>query len=240
MRNWHLAVTLVCLLVVCLWLQFSWDFSKLINFNSFAITALGVGLALLIAGFSISDTQKTLAEIRKIEKIDDRIHTLLYINEVVKKHGLPACEKLAKSHKDNLLQKGLRMLADNLALELDLAETLNAEIESIKLRHKRLLNILQFGASVSPGVGLIGTLVGLTLSGHENALNHAILTTLYGALLSNFFFLPLHELIKNRIEELNVLNNLTVAGLIKIREGVHSIVLKEHLSGFAKYCQESV
>lgn len=213
-------------------MQFGTGVTELLNPLALLTVISGVVLAISLAGLDIREARKIILETTRRENLDDRIKTMLYINDLVRRKGLMSCEQLAKTQRDHLLKKGLRLLSDNPGPEFDLQAVLFAELDTLKARNKRFLDTLSFGATISPGVGLVGTLTGLVLNSHPDALGHAILTTLYGAILSNFFFLPLHEHFKSRLEEVERLQQLTVSALIKIREGVHSVLLEEHLSGF--------
>lgn len=218
--------------------QFGYSVLSLFDHLAFLSVISGVFCVILCAGLNLKDVLDVIAEIKMKYDVNDRINDLIYVNEQIKKRGFTVCEQFQKKFKDNFLKKGLRLIADNPGPEFNFEEALRTEIQSLKQRNQRFLDYLSFGANVSPGIGLIGTLVGLSFNTHPSSISHAVLTTLYGALLSNFFFLPLHQFFKKKLEDVELGYEVTFTGLINLRNGLHSIYLEEHLSGY-KYATKS-
>lgn len=100
--------------------------------------------------------------------------------------------------KDPFLHKAIMCVSDGYSAD-DIDRILRNEIASIQERHIQSTNILYRAAEIAPGMGLIGTLIGLvqmlaqlndpTIIGPSMAI--AILTTLYGAFLGTVIFAPL-------------------------------------------------
>ncbi len=212
--------------------QFGFSISNLFNPLAFFSVFSGVCCIMLLGGFNLREALDIVADTRRICDISTRINELIYINEQIKRKGFTVCEQFQKKFNDQFIRKGLRIIADNPGPEFKLEEALKAEIQTLKNRNRRFLDLLNFGANVSPGVGLIGTLIGLSMNSHPTAISHAVLTTLYGAILANFFFIPLYQHFKQKLEHLELSYEVTFSGLIKLRDGLHSIYLEEHLSGY--------
>jgi chemotaxis protein MotA len=92
----------------------------------------------------------------------------------------------------------------------EIENVLQREIDAMVDRHMAGANVMRKAADVSPAMGLIGTLIGLVqmLSNLEDpssigpSMAIALLTTFYGAILSNMVFSPLAaKLERNSAEE---------------------------------------
>ena len=90
----------------------------------------------------------------------------------------------------------------------------------------------------APAFGMIGTLVGLVQmlgelndpSGIGPAMAIAMLTTLYGAMLANMFFLPIADKLSMRAEQEAGNKELILESVIGIREGISPRILEQSLA----------
>jgi chemotaxis protein MotA len=121
------------------------------------------------------------------------------------------------------LHKGLGLVIDGVAEE-EVEAMLRREMEATAARQARGVGVLRRAAEVSPAMGLIGTLVGLvqmlgnlddpTRIGPSMAV--ALLTTFYGAILSNVVFAPLaSKLDRNAVED-QLVRHVYVLGVLSI------------------------
>jgi chemotaxis protein MotA len=135
---------------------------------------------------------------------------MLSIAEFARKKGvLEIEESLVGVTDDHMAIEALELVADGVASnEIEL--TLRREIDAMVDRHMAGANVMRKAADVSPAMGLIGTLIGLVqmLSNLEDpssigpSMAIALLTTFYGAILSNMMFAPLAaKLERNSAEE---------------------------------------
>jgi len=60
----------------------------------------------------------------------------------------------------------------------------------------------------------------------------ALITTLYGAVFANLFFLPMSEKIKSRITFSSTMQNLQVEAVRLIHQKKHPIIVREKLNSF--------
>ena len=92
----------------------------------------------------------------------------------------------------------------------------------------------------APAFGMIGTLVGLVQmltnmsspDGIGAGMAVALLTTFYGAIIANLFFLPLAGKLKNRSAEELLLRDLILEGINSIQTGDSPRVVEEKLKSF--------
>ena len=97
---------------------------------------------------------------------------------------------------------------------------------------------------MSPAWGMVGTLIGLVvmLSGFGGegggtdtlgaGMSAALITTLYGAILANLFFLPMADKIKTRISFSSTMQNLQLEAARLIHQKKHPIIVREKLNSY--------
>jgi len=149
---------------------------------------------------------------------------VLQLAERARRRGLLAMQNELYSLKNEpFLLRGMTMLVDGMPVE-EVERNLTFETHSMAQRHQRSTGILRRAAEVSPAMGLIGTLIGLVqMLGSLNqpegigpAMAVALLTTFYGAVLANVFFLPIaSKLERNSAIEL-LINQIFILGTLSI------------------------
>jgi chemotaxis protein MotA len=157
----------------------------------------------------------------------------------LKRNGPLVLEREARSVSDPFLRKALELTVDGQAEE-DIRRILETEIQSANEQSYRAVQVFQTMGNYAPAMGLIGTLIGLIqmLGSLENpaavgpAMSVALLTTFYGAILANLFFLPVAGKIRNRSEEEAVVKAITVEGAVSLRREENTIVLEQRLRSF--------
>ncbi|WP_205380580.1 MotA/TolQ/ExbB proton channel family protein, partial [Vibrio cholerae] len=93
---------------------------------------------------------------------------------------------------------------------------------------------------VAPAMGMIGTLVGLVamLSNMDDpksigpAMAVALLTTLYGAVLSNMIFFPIADKLALRRDQETLNRRLIMDGVLAIQDGQNPRVIDSYLKNY--------
>jgi chemotaxis protein MotA len=92
--------------------------------------------------------------------------------------------------------------------------------------------------SYAPAFGMIGTLIGLVQmlanlddpSSIGPKMAVAMITTFYGAIMANLFFIPMSDKLAGRNEEEMTNMNIIFEGIISIREGEHPKLMEDKLN----------
>lgn len=137
------------------------------------------------------------------------------------------------------LKQGVSMCVDG-STEEDVRATLGTDLRTMIQRHKQGQEILKGLGQAAPAFGMIGTLVGLVQmlaklddpSKIGPAMALALLTTLYGALLSNAFFLPLADKLKLRSQQEQLSMMLCIEAVIGLTKGINPRTLEQQLGAF--------
>ncbi len=212
-----------------------------INIPSIMIVVGGTFAATLIA-YPLSDFLRVIGiSIRvfmfKIEKPEDLVEKLVDISNKARKGGLLSIEGEIKEIKDPYLASAIQMTVDGVKTS-DIAAIMQKKIAVIQREHKIGWSIFSSMGRYSPAFGMVGTLIGLvqmlanlddpSTIGPKMAV--AMITTFYGAVMANLFFIPMADKLKIRSqEEINNMN-LLFEGVVSIREGEHPRMLEDKMS----------
>jgi len=150
------------------------------------------------------------ALVRPVRDAQRTAWEMLSLAEIARKKGVLEIEaNMAEITEDPMAVEALEMVADGVPGD-EIESLLRREIDAMVERHMAGADIMRKAADVAPAMGLIGTLIGLVqmLSHLEDpssigpAMAIALLTTFYGAILSNMLFSPLAaKLERNSAEE---------------------------------------
>lgn len=173
----------------------------------------------------------------KISQPDALIKQLVDVSNKARKGGILSIEQDVAKIKDPFLARALRMAVDGIQTNV-IAKIMQKEITLLQKQHKVGWEIFGSMGTYAPAFGMVGTLIGLvqmlaTLDdpstiGPKMAV--AMLTTFYGSLIANLFFIPMSEKLKRRSAEETLNMTLLQEGVISIREGEHPRILEDKLN----------
>ena len=165
------------------------------------------------------------------------IDQIAEIAETMRRQGPIALEQVEVS--DPFFKRGVRMIADGFS-----AEAVRASLERERdLDYERVHHghvIFRAFGEAAPGMGMVGTLIGLvSMFGHMDdpkkigpGMAIALLTTLYGAVLANVIMLPISDKLANRAEEEGTNRSLIIEALVMIREGKNPATIRDELASY--------
>lgn len=196
--------------------------ASLINFPLGAVLgAFGVIMKCFL--FKLPDPLETVQQFKSLA-------------EVVRKEGLLALESKLEEVDDAFMKSGLESLIAGTSTE-DTASVLENELAFILQRHVLGKKIVDAAGAAAPAFGMIGTLVGLVQmlnnlsdpSKIGGGMATALLTTLYGAMVSNVVCIPLAGKLETRNNEENMVRELMIRGVVLLGEGTAPRALEEQL-----------
>lgn len=166
----------------------------------------------------------------------DRMADWAYL---ARREGLLALEEKLGEIEDPFLVKGIRLVVDGFPAQT-VRDILGIELYSMQSRHAQGKKLMDQMGTVAPAFGMIGTLMGLiamlrNLSDPSSigaGMAVALLTTFYGAVLSNMVFLPLAVKLEARQKQETLMKEIMVEGIISIQAGDKPQVIKEKLRSF--------
>lgn len=174
------------------------------------------------------------------------ITEIVELSNVAKKEGLLALEKNIKESNDEFLQKALQMTVDGLPVEV-MEGQLKQEININKLSHKVGWEIMGTMGTFCPAFGMVGTLIGLiqmladlsdpSSIGPKMAV--AMITTFYGSLFANLFFIPMSGKLQRRSATETTHKTILYEGVLGIRNGENPKIMQERLDIFIEDVKKS-
>ena len=177
------------------------------------------------------------AFIFKPEPTNDLIGQLVELSDIARKGGFLALEEVEIDNP--FMKKGIDLLVDGYESKT-IKQILHKDIGLTNERHNQGINIFSSLGDVSPAMGMIGTLVGLVamLSNMDDpksigpAMAVALLTTLYGSMLSNMVALPIADKLTLRKEQETLNRRLILDGLLAIQEGQNPRLIEGLLNNY--------
>lgn len=224
--------------------------SKIMNFwdpQSIAIV-LGGTLAAVIASYPFSMLKNVVKHAKilvqgKRYNTGTLIDTLVDMAQLARKNGLLALEERTNDIDDVFFKQGIMLIVDATEPE-EVRTMLENEVDATCQRHEESAAIYEKASSYAPAFGMVGTLVGLInmlkamnmeAGGADDlgpAMSTALVTTFYGSLLANLFFLPLAKKLRVRNEEELLYRQIMIEGILAIQSGDNPKFLKEKLLTF--------
>ncbi len=190
-----------------------------------AINAIKVLLKALMGGAAADPTEN--------------IKLLIGFADTARKEGLLALEPQLEKIDDPFFKKGMEMAVDGTDPE-DLRDQMTIDIDKTKARHKDGVAFFSTAAGFAPGMGMIGTVVGLVqmlgnLSDPSSlgpSMAVAFLTTLWGAFLANFMFIPFANKLKKISTEEMAAKEIVLEGILAVQAGSNPRAIAGMLGAF--------
>jgi chemotaxis protein MotA len=222
--------------------------TQFVNGPSIAIVCGGT-LATILINFPLAKVLGLIKVLKKtvlfhVDDPDGVIAKLVSYAERARREGMLALEEQSEDEDDEFLRKGLRLAVDGTDPQL-LEKILETDLGQIEARHKEGKSILECGGTYAPAFGMIGTLIGLInmLAALDDptsigaGMATALITTFYGAMLANGFFLPLAGKLETRSNEELVLKEMVIEGIMAIQSGDSPRIVEEKLKSFLSPAQ---
>ncbi|PMH37511.1 flagellar motor protein PomA [Vibrio sp. 10N.286.49.B3] len=173
----------------------------------------------------------------KADDPEELIAKIVEMADAARKGGFLALEEMEITN--SFMQKGIDLLVDGHDAEVVRA-ALRKDITLTEERHEQGARVFSAYADVAPAMGMIGTLVGLVamLSNMDDpksigpAMAVALLTTLYGAILSNMVFFPIADKLALRRDQETLNRRLIMDGVLAIQDGQNPRVIDSYLKNY--------
>lgn len=161
----------------------------------------------------------------------------------VGRKGAADLEKGVEGVRNFFFRDGVQMVVDGYSEE-EIVDILNTRIDYREIREKSQAELFKTMGTMSPAWGMIGTLIGLVImlagfggegGGTESlgvGMSAALITTFYGALLANLFFLPMAAKLNSRISSTSTMQAMLVEAARLIHQRKHPLIVREKLNSF--------
>src|SRR5271156_1692788 len=167
----------------------------------------------------------------------DLVDELARIAEIARKQGPVGLEKVEND--EPFLAKGIRFVADGYDLEF-IRDNLERDRDNFLMHLDEGSKIYRAIGDCAPAFGMIGTLIGMVQmfanmtdpSKLGPFMATALLATLYGALVSNLFCLPLADKLHVKLLDEETNRTLIIDGILMIRDSKSPTLVREMLLAY--------
>lgn len=212
----------------------------------------GPSMLIVFGGtFSVTMMSYTLDDLKGLVKVmmnalffklgspAQEIDRIISYANLARREGLLALENKLQEVEDRFFGKGMQLVIDGFASDT-VRDILDLELEWERQRHTKGKKLVESMGAFAPAFGMIGTLVGLVQmlqnlsdpSKIGGGMATALLTTMYGAMAANMFFIPVAGKLEVRAKEEALLRELMIEGIVAIQSGEKPQLIKEKLKGF--------
>ena len=193
------------------------------------LIVLGGTLAATLVNFPMEDVIGVMKVTQKVMK-EELMPSSKYIDQIVdiskkaRTNGLLAIEEDLNNVDEDFMRVTLQHVVNGTENE-DLSKLMDAELAIMTQRHKIGQRMYLAMGTYAPAFGMIGTLIGLIqMLQHLDdpasvgpGMAMAMITTFYGALFANLFFLPMAGKLKQRSEQEIQFKEMLLMGVMAIQ-----------------------
>ena len=233
----------VSLLAIAIAIAPGASFGVFIDYPSIMVVAGGSICSALICFplKSFLSVAKVLKNVffNKQENFRALIEQIVSLAETARRDGLLALENRLEDISDPFIVLGIQMAVDGTRPEV-IEDIMRTEMDAVATRHRNGKSVVDQLGRFAPAFGMIGTLIGLIimLGNMDNpaaigpGMAVALITTLYGSILSNLIFLPFSEKLSfiNKHELLTM--EIIVRGIMGIQSGDNPRIIEQKLNTF--------
>ena len=188
------------------------------------------------------NTFKVYRQIFHVPQFDvkGKILQIVSFSEKARRDGLLALEDDMEELNDDFMKKALQLVVDGTDPEI-VRNVMQIDLESMEERHKNNRSWFDSLATLAPGFGMLGTLIGLVgmlanLGGDPSAIGRgmaaALITTFYGSLIQNMLAVPVSNKLKNRTNEEVLVKQVMIEGTLSIQAGDNPRIVQEKLASY--------
>jgi len=208
------------------------------------LIVIGGSIAAAFAGFHFGELIRAVKGLTFIfKKVSENpkkyIDLFERLAEKAHKGGVSAIEEDVNRLAPGFARSGLDLLVNGFKRE-EIEDVLDTKIQAMVVTEQSDSNLYRTMASLAPGFGLVGTLIGLIimLTHLEDvakvapSMATAMTATFYGVILANLIFLPLSVKISRRLESKTWLCEMIKCGVLLIYDKKHPLFVKEKMNAF--------
>ena len=156
-----------------------------------------------------------------------------------RQEGLLSFESQLKRINDGFLARGMQMAIDGMESD-DIENVLSTELIYLEERHSLGSEVFTTMGTFAPAIGMLGTIIGLVQmlmqmtdpSKIGEPMAVALLTTFYGTLLANLFFLPVAGKLKTRSKQEILHKQMVIEGVTAIQSGDNHRIVEQKLKAY--------
>jgi chemotaxis protein MotA len=164
---------------------------------------------------------------------------LMAMSEKARREGLLALEEELEDLDDEFIQKGLRLVVDGTDAQV-IRDLMENELSQMQERHAGKISVINMWGTLAPGLGMLGTVIGLIgmLKNLEDKsalgpnMAVALITTLYGSIMANLLMIPWSGKLKSNDAAEAKVKEMAIEGVLSIQSGDNPRILAMKLLSY--------
>ena len=233
----------MALLVITVAIAPGASFGAFIDYPSIMVVISGASAAVLMC-FPLKDVLAAARVAKNVffnkqADIAELIESIVSLAETARRDGLLALEGRIEEVDNSFVILGIQMAVDGTRPEV-IEDIMRTEMDAVGARHSNGKKVFDQGGRFAPAFGMIGTLMGLIIMlgqlDDPDALGPgmavALITTLYGAIVSNVMMLPFAEKLGYINQQELLVMEIVVRGIMGIQSGENPRVIEQKLTTF--------
>jgi chemotaxis protein MotA len=177
----------------------------------------------------------------KLPNFDEKslIAKLMAMSEKARREGLLALEEELEDLDDEFMKKGMRLVVDGTDAEI-IRTLMETELSQMQERHVSKIGVINMWGTLAPGLGMLGTVIGLIgmLKNLEDKsalgpnMAVALITTLYGSIMANLIMIPMAGKLKASDARESKVMEMEIEGVLSIQAGDNPRILGTKLLAY--------
>ncbi|MFP3088716.1 motility protein A [Treponema sp. TIM-1] len=177
----------------------------------------------------------------KVPNFNERglITKLMSMSEKARREGLLALEEELEDLDDDFIKKGMRLVVDGVDAEI-IRALMETEVNQMQERHAAKISSVNMWGTLAPGLGMLGTVIGLIgmLKNLEDKsalgpnMAVALITTLYGSMMANLMMIPWGGKLKSNDAREAMVKEMEIEGILSIQAGDNPRILAMKLLSY--------
>jgi len=215
------------------------------------VIVIGGSICGLFIGFPLARIRTMLRDLfeafRNSYGREDLIRDLVKLSRTHRRADIRAVEKEIRNLKNDYLSFGMDLMVNHYK-EDEIRHGMERELSTRIVNYQSGQNILRTLARLTPAFGLVGTvMILIKMFSHMNSIEalaplmaSALMSTLYGVVISNLIMLPLSARLADRAVSAEMIMSMTVEGILAIQRGEHPLRIEERLRGYGTAAEPTV
>jgi chemotaxis protein MotA len=180
---------------------------------------------------------------REMRRLSDELTNM---SLAIRNDGMGALSFFLKKTKNPLFQEGITLILNGFSRE-EIKHNLTAKINTRQVEFQGTAELFETLGKLSPGIGLIGTVVGLVtmMTNLQNpsqlgsGMAVALLSTLYGLILGNVLYMPIGDKMNIYGEKVLLRDTMIMEGVLLLKEKKSYAHLRDVLKTYSRHGQIS-
>lgn len=208
------------------------------------VIVFGGTVCVMFVTFSVGDLKMVPSGFKqfitfKSPELYSYLETFSEFSRVARREGLLALDRRLDDNDDEFVRFGLEMAVDGIE-EAEIDDMMKMRMTEEAKQKQLIGKFFTNAGTYAPSFGMIGTLIGLIqmMQAMEDpsqigaGMAVALITTFYGAMLSNLVFLPMATKLSSQVIEMMKARQMVRTGVLAIVRGESPSMIEKRLQAF--------